>query len=90
MKLDIWMANTNDSERQMTLNFLKSLSVENLTLSKKEFFEFEFSMYADKDSDIIDVLKVLLFYNDRSSQSIERIADLVHRMLLLEGKRKDE
>lgn len=59
-----------------------------VSLDGGDYPEFEWESYCDSDTDVLDVLSVALWYNDRSHEQIERIRAAVKTLLKNERPNK--
>jgi hypothetical protein len=83
LKLIGWMANTRREETDATAAYLyycgcMSVSVDN----SGENPEFHWTQHCDSDEDIVDVMSVALYYNDRSVEQIDEMQNELRGMLL--------
>jgi len=82
MYVDFWFANTNDDEKQMTLEFLQNHDARDVTAARgEEFNEFRGRLYVDDDIDVVKLLDVALFYNDHSDDQRRLICGRVANLL---------
>lgn len=67
MVMHVEMGNTNDEERQKTLDFLASINAVKVVVKKEPdgFNWFYFDVYVDDAEDMLNLLKLGLFYNNR-------------------------
>jgi hypothetical protein len=84
MKFSVHMENTNAAEHRNTVDFLEGCRVSDLfaqtgqertdPASDGSTSKFEFNMYVDNHEEIVDAMRVILFYNDRTPEQIEQFS----------------
>lgn len=77
MTINVWFTNTKTQEMEETLNFLSSQGASNITVTHGENGpEYRCLMYVDSEGDMQKALRVMLYYNDRSVQSLKEFRAL--------------
>lgn len=85
MYLKGWQENTTHEDVAAVLTKYGATDV--VKQFSTEFPEFTWTSYVDDDRDVLDALSIMLWYNDRSDESIATIRARIAE-LLVEHKRK--
>lgn len=83
MHMSVFMQNTNSDELEPTLEFLRSCEARNLRhyLSSEGVDTYQFILFVDTDEDVVNLVRVATFYNDRDPEQIRVISSALGDLL---------
>jgi len=88
MRFEGWQANTTGED---VASVLRRFGAEDVQTQPGETWpEFIWTSYVDSDEDIVDVLAIMLWYNERTDEEIEAARSVMREWLAKTRGRKSE